>query len=476
MLGVVLTEQAMKEFKEVPVKFEFVTSDLKAIEPVVKHMHQVDLAEGIRLSQLAHLHNPHGHQHAPRAMILAINRLRKALRSIPDDVRTQDVLGDAYQTLGFLHSGQHSGDERCEDCERYYAIARRYVLEFQQRKSLRKMLSFWTNDPNTRCSELNFSFQQDIIGVLLRVKTNRERRSIAGHVPQSVPVVTKVDFRPYSLHSFLSMWQCSRGKADCPRFVPMIIDGEHGMRSLELLKEEMIRILIPDGKMYEPAVPLKQNPIGVGNTVHIVPYSGVVLPEFTAELALNVLSSIMNFTVVTLFEQKESLEPEGATNEKSLKVNDEALMGFMRFHHMLLFLAQQYPRIVELANKRVDTFISEESYRRKNNTPDLGKFLICLLLSEREWDELSTAFILEVFNRNVRWFTEKRSPTNQSHEQLLVLEIDYISPYRLVTTFLASLTSMRLVMFQVYFIFSIGRRAGCSPTRMLEMYNSSYGE
>ena len=129
MLGIVLTNEAHRQFLEKSAfQFEFVTSDVEAINPVIKHMHQVDLAEGIMLCQLAHQKNPHGqHSFASRVVELGVHHLKTALKAVPDDMTTRHSLGDAYQMLGWLNANTEAGD-------RYYEKARR--LWNEDRKSV----------------------------------------------------------------------------------------------------------------------------------------------------------------------------------------------------------------------------------------------------------------------------------------------------------------------------------------------------
>lgn len=77
----------------------------------------------------------------------------------------------------------------------------------------------------------------------------------------------------------------------------------------------------------------------------------------------------------------------------------------MRFHHMLLFMADKDSSWRIAANEAVHGFLNCPEKRLKTNTPDLGRFLINLLLSDRGWDnEVASAYLNESLVRQVSWF------------------------------------------------------------------------
>ena len=62
------------------------------------------------------------------------------------------------------------------------------------------------------------------------------------------------------------------------------------------------------------------------------------------------------------------------------------------------------------------------------------RFLVHLLLSDRGWDaEVSRAYVLECFKRQVSWFLDPSG--GKCRPGLAYLESEPISPYRLDTTF-----------------------------------------
>jgi len=86
-----------------------------------------------------------------------------------------------------------------------------------------------------------------------------------------------------------------------------------------------------------------------------------------------------------------------------------------------------------------------------------------------EWDySFLKLFLIELFDRNVRWIYKK-------YPELKTLEKDDPSQ-RIEKTWDANLTSLRLVMFQVYFIKNLGHPEGKSHDDILLYYNRSFGQ
>lgn len=113
------------------------------------------------------------------------------------------------------------------------------------------------------------------------------------------------------------------------------------------------------------------------------------------------------------------------------------------FHHMLLYYGNKFPIIKTKANAAIETFLKHPKYRYKNQCPDLGEWLVLLTLTNVPWTSVAIPFLQECFIRNVRWAL-RRSP------QLKDTTME--APERLRRTWRASLTSMRLIMFQGMFM------------------------
>ena len=119
---------------------------------------------------------------------------------------------------------------------------------------------------------------------------------------------------------------------------------------------------------------------------------------------------------------------------------------------------------------QVDEFISFEDSRHKKSTPDIGNLLCCLALSQNGWASLWKPLLLEVFDRNVRWILK-------DHPTMAITSVNYPDEAtRLATTFEATATSRRLLMFQVYFMSTLGRPKDTKgPIDVLHRYNKRLG-
>ena len=145
--------------------------------------------------------------------------------------------------------------------------------------------------------------------------------------------------------------------------------------------------------------------------------------DFQPELALDVVTCLMNSTVVALMKDSEEQPAAGAAaagaapgaaaggvaTRTLLHASERALQAYCAFHHLLLHLAEQYPAIGKEANRRVDTFLDDAAARHKRRTPDLGRLLVCMVLSRRGWAEGRFWFLRESFTRNVRWLLQVTS-------------------------------------------------------------------
>ena len=94
---------------------------------------------------------------------------------------------------------------------------------------------------------------------------------------------------------------------------------------------------------------------------------------------------------------------------------------------------------------------------------------MCFALSGRSWKDAAFLFLREVFDRNVRWLLQDHPQLGRRGGGAAVDE------QRLRTTFRASRTSLRLVMFQVHFLTQVARPEGRSPAEVLESYKFSLG-
>ncbi|GAQ84649.1 protein with Ubiquitin-conjugating enzyme domain [Klebsormidium nitens] len=229
-------------------------------------------------------------------------------------------------------------------------------------------------------------------------------------------------------------------------WLPLILDDQHCARALPLLKGTIAALA---------ANPRRPS----------LPRADILRHSFSSLDTLKVLPRLMNGMVVSFMKQGS------AGNKADLHASEKALLGYCQLHHMLLRLAQDYPALQTAIDRALSRFQSTPTARHKNETPDLGELLVLLSVAKTggvTWDSLAPAFVAETFDRNVLWLLRE-------HPELAVLEAaDCVSEHRLATTFNATATSRRLIMFQVAFLLLV-RPSGSSVRDILAEYGQRYG-
>jgi len=158
------------------------------------------------------------------------------------------------------------------------------------------------------------------------------------------------------------------------------------------------------------------------------------LAEQDMAFALEVLPKLMNLQTVQLMKG-------------DLHLSTKALEGYMGFHHLLLSILRHYPNLQKQVESKIHTFLRNEGGRTKTGCPNMGEFLCLLAVSRKySWDDVSAAVLKETLDRNASWAIDKFE----------VLKGHGIRPeVRLEKTFKASIVSIRLLCFNVWFLRNI---------------------
>jgi len=149
---------------------------------------------------------------------------------------------------------------------------------------------------------------------------------------------------------------------------------------------------------------------------------------------VEVLPKLMNLQTVQLMKG-------------DLHLSTKALEGYMGFHHLLLSILRQYPNLQHQVEEKVSAFVRDEQCRTKKACPNIGEFL-CLFAVSRKytWDDVSTAVFKETLDRNAGWVIDKFQ---------VLAEAGVRPESRLEKTFRASIVSIRLLCFNVWFLRNI---------------------
>jgi predicted RNA-binding protein with RPS1 domain len=203
-------------------------------------------------------------------------------------------------------------------------------------------------------------------------------------------------------------------------------------------------------------------------------------PKFNPLQVLKILPALLNTMVVNVMN--------GSTHASLL-----ALTGYTSYYQLLLAFMSKYPDLQASANRRVKRFMKSELYRKKRHCPSLGEWLIIVSVSSFRWEEVAASYLKENFDRNVKWVCEKhpelvnvtfmkpvvnidpvtekilqkydvfepekfgdrcksyraREEEKQAASVALVQSFDSA---RLPKTFHATIVSIRLLLFHVYFL------------------------
>jgi len=155
------------------------------------------------------------------------------------------------------------------------------------------------------------------------------------------------------------------------------------------------------------------------------------LTEADVAFGLEVLPKLMNLQTVQLMKG-------------DLHLSTKALEGYMGFHHLLLSILRQYPSLQERVETRIGAFMRSEEARSKKYCPNIGEFLCLFAVSKRHtWDDVSAAVLKETLARNASWALDKYPS---------LADYSISAEARLERTFKASVVSIRLLCFNVWFL------------------------
>merc|ERR1719295_641285 len=129
----------------------------------------------------------------------------------------------------------------------------------------------------------------------------------------------------------------------------------------------------------------------------------------------------------------------------SMMMCEKVVLGYSALHHLLLYLqSKNKDLITSFADRWVGLFVDKISYSGKWCCKDLGKLLIYTMISSKyKWSDIARHFVYESFTRNVKWMVAQEQYAKYNSTEYL--------PRRRQNTFIATTTSRRLIMFQVWF-------------------------
>eukprot|EP01084_Bolivina_argentea_P292822 503518_1 len=280
-----------------------------------------------------------------------------------------------------------------------------------------------------------------ILGVGLNV--NRSSNKWITSVESEMDLLSLSAYKDYSIYS--GAW----GER-ITHFIPLIINEKHAAKSKKCLLKRLAMIC-------------DESSFNVRDGLMVVT---AIMNQFVVQLMANTIG-------LSDAEKKEDDDDEYEKRKIDPKhASEKALIGYCAFHHMLLYLVQEYPEMQTYARGCIQDFIAYPSSREKSSTPDLGKFILMMaIVEDYEWEDIATVFIHESLDRQVKWYLRK-------YPQLESLDASKCSPKeRIACTLKSTMISRRLVAFQVFFLKNIcAPRDGYSLSDLLMNYNKRWGQ
>lgn len=154
----------------------------------------------------------------------------------------------------------------------------------------------------------------------------------------------------------------------------------------------------------------------------------------------DVIISFMGDIVVKLCDMANDPDSMSALGRAS----ERAIESYYNLFHLLLCLASDDDTIVQSANRMLTRALNGQT--SKTAIPNLGHLLIGALISDVPMSDLLLEKIAkEAIARNVVWMLDRCQGKGMT--ELVYLEANEVSQYRLRKTFEASRTSYTLLMF-----------------------------
>lgn len=265
------------------------------------------------------------------------------------------------------------------------------------------------------CFHTKMTYEEALLGVGITIEMGRFG---VQYVHSKLDLISSFAFNYQSLRT--SLW-----KEKFTHWVPVYINKRHGKYALDLLKNSIQSIY----------------------------------GSFTPKLTLDLFTKLMNSMVVDVMK---------GVVHASIK----ALDGYVMFHRLLIALITEYPELKKQIDEKIKSFIENPKSRRKGVVPSMGDFLPLLTVSSYSWKDVAVPVIQEVLIRNIFWIFQELgdvAPLLKDKEK----EKSRIQ--RDIKFFSASKTSLRLIMFHVYFLKNFTPKKGETLLDIAHKYDENYG-
>mmetsp|Transcript_11227 Transcript_11227/g.16482 ORF Transcript_11227/g.16482 Transcript_11227/m.16482 type:complete len:863 (+) Transcript_11227:218-2806(+) len=263
-----------------------------------------------------------------------------------------------------------------------------------------------------RCSHSQQSFFETILGVGVNFTVNPKKKEV-DYIELGQDFWSKSSFNNNQVDTF--------GKSYIV-FLPLYFSKDHFKRALPFIKQAIVQLSrgstrFSNGSCFEPAMVLD------------------ILPRI-----------IITFIVL--------MADEGITTSR------KSFGGLLRVYRLFLGLATEYPIIRKHALSRLRAFAYNEENRKKKKCPRLGELLPLLLIVDEasfSWRHIREAYLEESFIRSALWTCKAHPKLEHTHDANGMVEPLAKGEERVALTREAMTVSMRLTMFNVYFLYACCR-------------------
>jgi hypothetical protein len=179
-------------------------------------------------------------------------------------------------------------------------------------------------------------------------------------------------------------------------FLPLAIDSMHFQKAFGMMGECFSHLSQYLSAKEVDCVKRSLDSLGLCDGMFVPHASSLIIRKLSNALFVNML---------------QTLSSQPSPPQRYLQdLFHNTLCTHFYLYHLLLSLSVQYPSLVRESELLIERFIQDTEARTKAYTPDLGEFLMLLMLSQRfTWDDIEEAYIMEMMTRNVFWTLHPRS-------------------------------------------------------------------
>jgi len=285
------------------------------------------------------------------------------------------------------------------------------------------------NREKLRCCILHTTFEEGVLGLGIIIEKDESGKQVS-------KVTSNLEHFSHNAWANHNSKEGPSGQTST-HFLPLIINHEHAKRAIPIFKSLLGEYLPGSGGM-----------------------------DYTAENVLRVLTTLMNGAIVTLASDSEECSPELIQNQLEL---------YCHLHHMLLFLNYENTEfqlpMSDLVNRQIDRCLEETHLLEKDNTRDIGTFLLKTAITEKYgWRSVRKPVLLELFDREVPKYLSRYPELEHIDKE----SEDDDPQDRLQKVLDCTMEDRRRIMVQVFFSF-IHNRSKAHPQVHLEEYGKRYG-